>query len=29
VWGGVSIAQSGRRFTMAVPARDAVVAMLR
>ena len=29
VWGGVAIAQSGRRFTMAVPARDAVVAMLR
>jgi beta-galactosidase len=29
VWGGVSIAQSGRQFTMSVPARDAVVAMLR
>jgi len=29
VWGGVAIAQSGRKFTMNVPARDAVVGMLR
>ena len=29
VWGGVAIAQSGRQLTMTVPARDAVVAMLR
>jgi beta-galactosidase len=29
VWGGVAIAQSGRQFSMSVPARDAVVAMLR
>jgi beta-galactosidase len=29
VWGGTAIAQSGRKFTMSVPARDAVVAMLR
>jgi beta-galactosidase len=29
VWSGVAIAQSGRQFTMTVPARDAVVAMLR
>ena len=29
VWGGVAIARSGRQFTMTVPARDAVVAMLR
>jgi beta-galactosidase len=29
VWGGTAIAQSGRKLTMSVPARDAVVAMLR
>jgi beta-galactosidase len=29
VWGGVRIAQSGRQLTISVPARDAVVAMLR
>ena len=29
VWGGVAIAQSGRQLTMTVPARDAVVAVLR
>jgi beta-galactosidase len=29
VWGGVAIAQNGRQFAMTVPARDAVVAMLR
>jgi len=29
VWGGVAIVQSGQQFSMSVPARDAVVAMLR
>ena len=29
VWGGSAIALSGRQLTMSVPARDAVVAMLR
>ena len=29
VWGNAAIAQSGRQFTMTIPARDAVVAMLR
>jgi hypothetical protein len=29
VWGNARITQAGRQFTMNVPARDAVVAMLR
>jgi beta-galactosidase len=29
LWGGVEIAQSGSQFTISVPARDAVVALLR
>jgi beta-galactosidase len=29
VWGGTAIAQNGRQFALSVPARDAVVAVLR